>query len=81
MKAYVMHWFHLYDREIWKILDTPDNCDIYEITGEPDNWQLHKIYDGPSGTDLRDSPIDLIAQIPADKRTPTWDTLPPLSNG
>ncbi|MEM7680279.1 MAG: hypothetical protein AAF182_04695, partial [Pseudomonadota bacterium] len=75
MKAFMMHWFHLYDRESWKALDTPGNCDVIVIEGEKGNWSVKKIYDGERAQSLLDHPINLIEGILRPNERPT--PLPP----
>ncbi len=74
MKAFIMNWFHLYDLDTWKALDTPGNCDVYVIEGEPKDWSVRKIYDGETATGLLDNPINPIAHI----TKPTDFNPPPL---
>ncbi len=71
MKAFAMHWFHLYDRDIWKKLETPHNNDVWVIEGENENWEIKKIYDGETQTSLLDNPQDPLNGM----KPQTWQDL------
>lgn len=73
MKALVMHWFHLYDLDSWKQINTPGNLDFYMIEGEKKEWTLSHIYDGMNAQSLLDNPPDPIAHI----KRPNQMPLPP----
>jgi len=74
MKAFLMNWFHLYDLDTWKELETPGNCDVYVIDGQPKNWKVRKIYDGEKTQSLLDNPVNPIEII----KPPTVFPPPPL---
>lgn len=74
MKAFLMHWFHLYGLDSWKDMPPPENCDVYVIEGESKNWRVNKIYDGKNAISLLDNPINPIAHIKRPNEMPS----PPL---
>lgn len=63
MKAFIMNYFHLYDLDTWKQLQTPGNCDVYVIEGKPKDWTVKKVYDGEKAQSLLDNPMNPIEGI------------------
>lgn len=74
-KAKIIKLFHLYGLDTWKIMETPNNCDVIMISGEPKNWKCEKIYDGLKQISLLDNPINFIEDLyrPTEKPPMRWD--------
>ena len=74
-KAKIIKRFHLYDLDTWRLMETPNNCDVIMISGEPENWKCEKIYDGLQQLSLLDEPVNFIEGInrPTEEPPMRWD--------